>query len=265
MKINDKHIAIGELRAETVLNALSIPVSTINVHTKGTFFSNYCEDLLNINEPNMAGRAIALSRDGLFHLLPEALFFHEDSLRNSKKKKNPQLPDKEHIFDFFVPFDTELFNVSLELEKSIQLLENGAVCILLKELYNIDIQQIKNEAIRKIAPLILHAAEIRGNYPLIAQLMSSATGISTQILNTVKTNHLTSGEKTEWPFAKIIFHIPQLTHQEYREQYSQLTDFVDFIAEWFFPFNQIYEYSVKDEKQDFVLKGNITLDYNTYL
>ena len=142
MKINDKHIAIGELRAETVLNALSIAVSTINVHTKGTFFSNYCEDLLNVKEPNMAGRSVVLSRDGLFHLLPEALFFHEDSLRNSKKKKNPQLPDKEHIFDFFVPFDTELFNVSLELENRIQFLENGTVCILLKELYKVHVTEV---------------------------------------------------------------------------------------------------------------------------
>ena len=237
----------------------------VRVSTKGIFLSNYCEDLLEVDTSDLKTHRISLSRDGLFHLLPEALFVEENRLRDPKQKGKPFTPEKEHILDFFVPFDSEFFQVTLGLDKVVQNLESHSVDILLKYLYGIDVQAIRNLEIKKALPFILQASEIRGDYVLIDRLMTAITGFQTEIQQVFRSFSDASCGEYDVAVARIVFHIPSLTNKEYAVQYQELGEFVQFVAEWFFPAEQAYEYAIKEKGHRFVLDGALTLDYNTYL
>ena len=265
MRLNQQYIPIGDLKAETWLNTHFPEDIPLRISTKGTFYSNYCEDLLEMDTSKVLANRVSLSRDGLFHLLPEALFVEDNRLLDPKQKNKPLAPEKEQILNFFVPFDTEYFQVSLGLNKRVGEMETSMVDDLLKSLYDIDIQDIHNELIRKAAPLLLQASEIRGDYVLIARLMTAITGFRTNIDPAWRTCRTYSGEKHSRTVARIVFHIPDLSNHEYRRRYDELGDFVEFMTEWFFPADQELEYKIKDEHHPFVLDGSITLDYNTCL
>ena len=181
MRFNQQHNSIGNLKAETWMNTYLPDDVPVRVSSKGIFFSNYCEDLLEVDTFDLKTYRISLSRDGLFHLLPEALFVEENRLRDPKQKSKPFTPEKERILNFFVPFDSEYFQVTLGLDREIQTIESAAVDILLQSLYDIDVQAIQNPKIKKALPLILQASEIRGDYVLIGRLMTAITGSRTEI------------------------------------------------------------------------------------
>lgn len=265
MRLNQQYIPIGDLKAETWLNTHFPEDIPLRISTKGTFYSNYCEDLLEMDTSNVVANRVSLSRDGLFHLLPESLFVNDNRLLDPKQKNKPFAPEKEQILNFFAPFDTEFFQVCLGLDKMVGDMESSMVDDLLKSLYDIDIQDVQNELIRKAAPLLLQASEIRGDYVLIARLMAAITGFRTNIDPVLRTFRTITGEKHSRTVARIVFHIPDLNNQEYLQRYSELEEFVAFMTEWFFPVDQDFEYKIKDEHHPFVLDGSITLDYNTYL
>lgn len=265
MRFNQQHNSIGNLKAETWMNTYLPDDVPVRVSSKGIFFSNYCEDLLEVDTFDLKTYRISLSRDGLFHLLPEALFVEENRLRDPKQKSKPFTPEKERILNFFVPFDSEYFQVTLGLDREIQTIESAAVDILLQSLYDIDVQAIQNPKIKKMLPLLLQASEIRGDYVLVERLMNAITGFDTEIQQVFRSFPDGSGEEREVPVARIVFYIPSLTNSEYSAQYSELGEFVQFVTEWFFPVEQAYEYAIKERGHPFVLDGNLTLDYNTYL
>lgn len=265
MRLDHQHIPIGDLRAETFLNLLFPDGAPVRVSSKGIFYSNYSEDLLEVETNHPEAKHVSLSRDGLFHLLPEALLVEENRLRDPKKKNTPFAPEKERVLNFFVPFDTEYFQICLGLEKMVGNMETFMVDDLLKSLHDIDIQDVRNVLVRKAAPLLLQASEIRGDYVLIARLMTAITGFRTNIEPVSRTIPALAGDKHLETLARIVFHIPDLNNQEYLQRYGELGEFVEFMTEWFFPADQDFEYKIKDEHHLFVLDGSITLDYNTYL
>lgn len=265
MKFNEQHFPIGELKAETWINTYFPEIRSVRVGTKGIFYSNYCEDLLEVEPPNKDAIRISLSRDGLFHLLPEALFVDENHLRDPKQKHKPFTPEKEQILNFFVPFDSEYFQVTLGLDKEVQHLETEMVDELLKSLYDIDIQEIQSPTIKKALPLLLQVSEIRGDYALIENLMAAITGFDTEIEQVFRSHPDSSGGEQEISVARIVFNIPSLTQSEYAVLYQELDEFVQFVSEWFFPAEQAFEYAIKEKGHPFVLDGTLTLDYNTYL
>ena len=95
--------------------------------------------------------------------------------------------------------------------------------------------------------------------------MASITGFQTQIVPVVRIIELPEQGRVEQSVARIMFYIPNLSNSEYSQRYEELGEFVGFVADWFFPFNQAFEHAIKDNTHPFVLDGNITLDYNTYL
>lgn len=264
MRFNQRHDPIGNLKAETWINTYLSDNAPIRVCSKGIFYSNYCEDLLEV-DTSAKETNISLSRDGLFHLLPEALFVDENLLRDPKRKHKPFTPEKERILNFFVPFDSEYFQVALGLDRVVQDLESDLVDVLLKSLYDIDVQAIQNPEIKKALPLLLQASEIRGDYLLIGRLMTAITGFPTEIQQVLRTFPDNTGDEFEMAVARIVFHIPSLTNSEYIALYDELGEFVQFVSEWFFPAEQAFEYAIKEMGRPFVLDGTLTLDYNTYL
>jgi hypothetical protein len=264
MRFNQRHNPIGNLKAETWMNMYLSDNAPIRVSSKGIFYSNYCEDLLEV-DAFAKEISVSLSRDGLFHLLPEALFVDENLLRDPKRKHKPFTPEKERILNFFVPFDSEYFQVTLGLDRVVQDLESDLVDTLLKSLYDIDVQAIQNPEIKKALPLLLQASEIRGDYVLIGRLMAAITGYRTEIEQVYRSFPDASGVEYEMAVARAVFYIPSLTNKEYSAHYDELGEFVQFVAEWFFPVEQAYEYAIKEMGRPFVLDGTLTLDYNTYL
>lgn len=264
MRFNQRYNPIGDLKAETWVNAYLSDSVPVRVSSKGIFYSNYCEDLLEV-DTSATETDLSLSRDGLFHLLPEALFVDENLLRDPKRKHKPFTPEKERILNFFVPFDSEYFQVTLGLDKVVRDLESDLVDVLLKSLYDIDVQLIRNPEIKKSLPLLLQASEIRGDYALIGRLMTAISGYRTEIEQVFRSFPDVSGEEQEMTVARIVFHIPSLTNKEYSAHYDELGEFVHFVAEWFFPVEQAFEYAIKEMGHPLVLDGTLTLDYNTYL
>ena len=265
MRVNQLYDPIGDLKAETWVNTYLPDNAPVRISSKGIFYSNYCEDLLEVDTSDSMPNQISLSRDGLCHLLPEALLVEENRLRDPKQRSKPFTPVKERILNFFVPLDTEFFHVTLGLDKVVQNLESETVELLLKSLYDIDVQTIQNPEIKKALPLLLQASEIRGDYVLIGRLMTAITGFQTEIHRVFRLFSDTTGNEYNIPVARIVFYISSLTNKEYAAQYQKLGEFVQFVAEWFFPVEQAYEYAIKEMGHPFVLDGTLTLDYNTYL
>lgn len=266
MKYEEQHIPIGDLNAETWLNAMFLSDKPFWVRKKGIFYRNYCEDVLELSLSEIVGNQIVLSRDGLFHILPEGLFFQENACREARKEGKSLEPYKEHIANIFSPIDTEFFNVTRGLELSTHEMERDKIDILLNLLYDGELEGVDTPLVRKLTPFLLHAPEIRGNFALIRSLMKAITGFQTAIRPESRTVLLHSGVQLEYPCVSIEFHIPNLSNSDYSSQYEKLGKFVEFIAEWFFPAELDFEFQIKDENQQFVLDDEIlTLDYNTYL
>lgn len=266
MRLKDKHINIGDLAAETYLNEAFPDEFPVWVSAKGIFYSNYSEDLLEVVPSDYTANQVALSRDGIFHMLPEGMFFDEYAFREARKKGVAFEPDKEHIFDFLAPFDTEFFNVTLGLDKEVRYVEDNICELLLESMYGRDGWNKENPFVRKTLPFLLHASVIRGDFPLMERMMSAITGFRTVVTPTTDEVLSKSGSKRMRPFVNVVFHIPNLSNSGYCEQYDILHEFVGFCAEWFFPAELEFDFSVRDEDQLFVLdEGILTLDYNTFL
>lgn len=265
MRLDDQFIPIGDLKAETWLNCHFPSEIPERVSTNGIFYSNYCEDLLDAETMEGHIHQVKLSRDGLFHLLPEAIFFDDNRLQDPKLKSKPYKSEKEKVMTFFEPFDLQYFTVGLGLDQTISHLEKNAVELLVKELYDIDVQDIQNPFVQQMVPFLLQASSIRGNFPLIGKLMSTITGFSTSITPVIRKVELPEEGELEQCVVRILFYIPDLSNREYSQRYEELGEFVRFVTDWFFPFNQAFEYAIKDNTHPFVLDGTKTLDYNTYL
>lgn len=266
MRYKDKHILIGDLSAETYLNTVFPDDFPISVNAKGIFYSNYSEDLLEVVPLAYTSSQVVLSRDGIFHLLPEGMFFDELAYREARRKGVAFEPDKVHVFDFLAPFDTEFFNVTLGLDRIVHSVEDNACGLLLEFLYGMDVEKIGNPYIRKALPFLLQASVVRGDFSLMERLMSTITGFRTVVSTTTRTILSSSCAWNTSPFVNILFHIPDLSNGEYSMHYDTLREFVEFFAEWFFPAELEFDFSVRDEEQLFVLDENIlTLDYNTFL
>lgn len=95
--------------------------------------------------------------------------------------------------------------------------------------------------------------------------MTAITSYRTEIQQVFRSFPDVLGVEHEMIVARIVFYIPSLTNKEYSAHYDELGEFVQFVAEWFFPVEQDYEYAIKELGRPFVLDGPLTLDYNTYL
>lgn len=266
MRFKDKHIKIGDLAAETYLNEVFPEEFPVWVSAKGIFYSNYSEDLLEVAPSDYTANQVELSRDGIFHMLPEGMFFDEYAFREARKKGVEFEPDKEHIFDFLAPFDTEFFNVTLGLDKEVRYVEDNICELLLESVYGRDGWNKENPYVRKTLPFLLQASVVRGDFPLMERMMSAITGFRTVVAPTTDEVLSKFGLRRKRPFVDVVFHIPGLSNSGYCEQYDILHEFVEFCAEWFFPAELEFDFSVRDEDQLFVLdEGILTLDYNTFL
>ena len=262
------------MKAESYLSTLMESVSDACLEFHGVFSRNYVSDIISMDEEKIFDKMqlnIRLSRDSLFHILPEGLFFRENELREVAQEKNEEkfkaleekiILEKQKILAFFYPFDKTYFGLKFELEKRVNELATNRTRLLLDELFK-DFQiDEKNELIKKLIPLLPLASEIRSNKMIwkdIIQNIFFPARVDVRIAEKL----ISEGVKRR--IVKTTIHIEKLSNEEFMIYKKNIDVFAQFFYEWFIPVDMGYEFKVKDVKEQFVLGKPLTLDYNTYL
>ena len=273
--IEDLSSNLGLIKAESFMTSMLESIEGINLEFQGVFSRNYYNDIFYIDHEKIMDKFqlnIKLSRDSLFHILPEGLFFRENELRKIAKEKNVEkfkaleeqiIREKKKILSFFYPFDKAYFGLRFELERKLNEFAENRTQIWIDKLFNIyGISDVKNNLIRRLLPLLPLASEIRSNRMIwkgILQSIFFPAGVDVRIA--AKTN----AEGIRRNIVKTTIHIEKLSNEEFISIQKDVETFAHFFYEWFIPVDMGYEFKVKDVKERFVLGKDLTLDYNTQL
>lgn len=279
MKYFEQYIPTDDLKAESMIAAMLESDLDCEVNPLGSFFRNYCEDIIEIsNELNSDKYCVGLSRDGIFHSMPETLFFPENRLvtidaKRSDRKSNfiseaileeikKQNDEKNMLQVFFGFFDTQYFNIGLKLENEVYDIEKHRIHLILKHCFDFDLENETNPFIKKLAPFLIHAYQIRGNTFLIQQLLSVILHQRVEIKR-----QLICFDNLPEPIPGFTFvvHIEGLSLKEYKELNTVYEPFFCFVNEWFLPAEAEFSFKIKDKSQLFVMEKPLILDYNTQL
>jgi len=271
--IEDLSSNLGLIKAESFMTSMLESIEGINLEFQGVFSRNYYNDIFYIDHEKIMDKFqlnIKLSRDSLFHILPEGLFFRENELRKIAKEKNVEkfkaleeqiIREKKKILSFFYPFDKAYFGLRFELERKLNEFAENRTQIWIDKLFNIyGISDVKNNLIRRLLPLLPLASEIRSNRMIwkgILQSIFFPAGVDVRIA--AKTN----AEGIRRNIVKTTIHIEKLSNEEFISIQKDVETFARFFYEWFIPVDMGYEFKVKDVKERFVLGKDLTLDYNT--
>lgn len=253
----EKDIEKQELKAELLLSTFCPDVDEWNAHY-GSFFSrNYSGDLRSCHEEN---HSVTISRNGIFDILPEKLFFDENELRYLETrdlafKLSEVYEEEKNIKAYFLPFDSFFFNQSLRLHKIASHLLDDKTKLLLKVFFDYDIDAEENPYVRMMAPLLLHVADIRSDIELIKSILET-------VLDCKVEYRILSPDQMLF-----IVHKLQLDSKEYAAFMKDLKPLFQFVKYWFMPMEMECDYRVKDFVQRFILSDEraLVLDYNTQI
>ena len=263
MKINTCFYQYYPYKAEILIPYLTETEKEIEVSFHGCFNRNHLEDLIEIDNRGPYVKVI-ISRNSIYHLLPEALFFDPDTLVNAKNRDEvnfriDQLQKQKNIIqNVFKPFDNELFSLNMTLEKKIsEMLLNQSNLWL--STYNI-LQSSTNSFIQKIIPILPFATQIRGDFMLLRRILNVVFSAEVNFIFDYK-----EYGKLKIPLLKIKIHKKNLTNAEYCKENQEAMDFFLLFYEWFLPYEMNYEYRIQNTETLFILSKNLTLNYNTQL
>lgn len=226
------------------------------VRDRGIFSRNYAEDLRTCNpeEPS-----VELSRDGLYEILPNALFFRGNELKGIDKSDfgwvDKVLKQRlERIKTVLLPFDSSFFNHSLALEQEVNATLAAKTDLLLRTFVGNDFHNESNPYIRKMAPLLLQTARLRGDYPLLSRILTCVLEYPTQCIR--------KGDRI-----RFVIHRPDLERPAFLRFLDELEPFFRWVEEWFVPFELRCEFKVRDYSRDDRFEGTnkLLLDYNATL
>ena len=264
---------VENVKAELFLATLLESCSDVVVEPSGVFSRNYDEDIIAIDDgdghsPKMTVR---LSRDSLFHILPQGLFFKENALKDLSKQKDSDkfrqeeeriLKEKRKILSFFQPFDTTYFRLRFDFEKKLNELSANRLQILFGELFDVFQLDSDNPLIRKIIPLLPLASEIRGNKYVMREVLQGVF-FPSRVEMFVQQKRSASGKAGNRLIINV--YIEKLSAAQFRNLIKEAEAFICFFYEWFLPVDLDYELKIKDKKERFVLGKAMTLDYNTHI
>ena len=257
MPLDLKDIEQQELKAEMLLSTYYPEVGEWNARY-GSFFSrNYSGDLRSVHEET---NTVELSRNGLYELIPEKLFFNEEELRFLESrdlafKLSEVYEEEKNIKAYFEPFDSYFFNQSLRLQKIGTHMLDNKTKLLLKLFFDYDIDAEENPFVKMLAPLLTHVADIRADIDLLSKILST-------ILDCKVEYRILSPDKMLFIVNKL-----QLTSKEYAQFMKDLKPLFHFVQYWFMPMEMECDYRVKDFEQRFILSDEraLVLDYNTQI
>lgn len=253
----DKDPENQELKAELLLSTYYPDVSEWNAQY-GSFFSrNYSGDLRSCN---VETKTATLSRNGMYDILPEKLFFDDTELRFLETrdfafKLSEVYEEEKNIKAYFMPFDSFFFNQSMRLQRIVSHLHDNKTKLLLKMLFNYDIDAEENPFVKMLAPLLIHVADIRADINLITNILSV-------ILSCKVEYRILSPDQVLFIVNKL-----QLDSKAYAAFMKDLKPLFNFVQYWFMPMETDCDYRVKDFEQRFILSDEraLVLDYNTQI
>ena len=146
-----------DISAEFLLNYLYPDrMDQWEVDCAGTFYRNYSEDILAIDEEK---GAVRLARDSFLRLLPQGVIANDNALKgNDFEQKYERLKKKEELLrSLFKPVDTLAFRFRLHIENQVTQLSEKKLVFLLKHYFHYDITREKDPYILKVAPFLLFA------------------------------------------------------------------------------------------------------------
>lgn len=245
-----------EIKAETWLAATQPSRKEWIAHTKGIFSRDYAEDIRSCNPEDAR---LELSRDGLYEILPNGLFFKGTELQGidpsdfewTEKVLKQRL---ERIKTVLLPFDSSYFNHSLALEHELNDTLAEKSQLVLQPFFGNDFSDERNPYIRMMAPLIPQVAHIRGNYRFLCKAITNILGY--KITFKLTHNRL-----------RFIVNRPGLDRHDLLSYLDELEPFFRFVEEWFVPFELECDFKVRDYERDDRIEGpnKLLLDYNATL
>ena len=244
------------IKAETWIAVNHPSVEEWRAWYKGIFSRNYSGDLRSCDHET---NTVELSRDGLFELLPQTMFFTGNELIG-KEDSDIKLIEhvlkqrRERIKNVMLPLDSIYFNQSLAIETTVNNNLSDRTAILLKTLTGNDFSQEANPYIKKMAHVILQAAKVRGDYRFLCRMMTCILGFKTEYR--LKTDRV-----------RFIVNRPNLSQTALYSYIEELKPFFNFLEEWFVPFEMQCEFKVRDYERDDHIEGpnKLMLDYNATL
>lgn len=284
------------LNAEIVIALLKNRAKEYSVVSKGIFERNFAGDLLGYEERSDSIE-FTVSRDGLYHLLPEALFHRVDRFKNItgkdhaerfEKSRLEQEAEKKAATDLFKPFDNELFHRRVEYQEAINRIFKHKP--LFQSYWMIDDKELfkaylANPYTRKALYFLPHAATIRGDKIKIKLVLKQILGKAITLEKLVFTK-LYKDDRTEEPDAlplgdavcdttfydtcfllsvRVLQPVPELLEAEAHE--TQLREFCDFFCNYFLPVEEEMAIEIADPflEPAFDDEQPLFLEYNTQL
>lgn len=266
---------LDNIKAEAFLASLMESIAGTNPEFQGVFSRNYYNDIIAIEQEKVFDKyqlTIKLSRDSLFHILPEGLFFRENELRKVAKEKNKEkfkaleekiIKEKQKILSFFYPFDKTYFGLRFELERKLNEFAENRTQIWMDKLFSIyGIDKENNPYILRMIPLLPLASEIRSNKMIWRDILKNIFYPAKVDVRIAEKLNLQGIKR---PVVNATIHIEKLSNEEFNTIQKDVDTFARFFYEWFIPVDMGYSFKVKDVKERFVLGKPLTLDYNTQL
>lgn len=244
------------IKAETWLSVTHSSQKEWVVRTKGIFSRDYAEDLRSCS-PEEA--SVELSRDGLYEILPNRLFFTGEELLGVEAKDfewtdNVLRNRVERIKTALLPFDSSYFNHSLALEHKLNRTLAGKNELLLQTFTGEDFSEEHNPYIRQMAIMLPQAAHLRGDYRFLCKYITLILGYKTDY-------KLTENR------VRFIVNRSNLDRKAFLSYLDEMESFFHFVEEWFVPFELQCDFKVRDFERDDRMEGpnKLLLDYNATL
>lgn len=217
--------------------------------TRGSFYRNYSEDILTMDEDR---KYVELSRDSFLNLLPDVMLSPED-----EKGNNEQLHRRVQLLqEAFAPIDTFHFKAQLYAEQQISGLLDEKLTYILKTFFDYDIDAEQDDYCRKVAPLLLYTSRLRGDVHFVRQLLTTLTGCTVRMRQTAWSDT----DNSRYWMPKVTYDIIMngLTPEQYCHEMKKLQPLTEMITERFMPFDSIVEIGIKSNEAT-----KSILNYNT--
>lgn len=250
-----------DISAEFLLNHLyPNQMDRWQVNCVGTFYRNYSEDILEIDEEKAN---ILLARDSFLRLLPQGLISDDNALKgNNFEQKYERLKKKEELLRLlFKPVDTLAFRFRLHIENQVTQLSEKKLAFLLKYYFLYDITREKDPYIKRVAPFLLFISQLRANFGFIRDLLACLFNHKVEIHRGLyiweEDEHCAS------PAIEFQLIVPNLTAKTYDKLDKAIAPLREFLIEWFIPFDTHCVIDIKQHGHPFTIGESLTLDYNT--
>lgn len=246
-----------EISAEMLLNFLYPErMEKWTVESKGTFYRNYNQDTMDVD---LQQNSVQVARDGLMRLLPEYIFTNDKSrLEETREQEQWRLM---LVNAAFMPFDSFAFRYNLKLEHETSTVLREGWDYMLNNVFGYFQTDTAHREVAGILPLIRNR---KGDLQFIQALL--ATLFQCKVVMDKSHRYSHSESTRRWiPMVRYELLIPDLTVENYREQYKKLQHLKDFVQEWLMPFDVKLEIAIKHHGCDQMPGENLILDYNSEL